>query len=371
MRIAVDGFELRKRFTGVGRFLANLLDALLERDRDNHYTLFLKESSPRVPTRSNLESRVLEGADTHTRWQNGALHRALKRGGFDLFLSPDHSVPLLYWGRSFMTIHDVSWKTQPADYSLKERTVRDLKTRIGVRRAQWVFTDSVFSRDEILRHYPGAADKITVVPLAVEADFKPASEEDLAAFRTRYGLGKTPLIGFLGSMFRRRRIRELLEAFAQIAAQTDATLLLVGRDFHEGALDDALCGRRVRWLERIQEDEINAFYSSLDLFVYPSDHEGFGFPPLEALACGTIPVVSATSSLREIFQGLAVFMDSHRPGQMAAVLLDSLKRRNDISRRLLATFGHRRKYFSWNRVAGDYLRRYPPGSDRTGRHRHE
>ena len=141
MRIAVDGFEWNRSFTGVGRYLYNLLQAMLQIDKENHYTLFLREEHARELSADNLTIRVLPTSKSHTRWQNSDLIRALNQGHFDLFFSPNHSIPLRYNGRSFLTLHDVSWRTMRRDYSWKERRVRDLKSRISFKKAELISSE--------------------------------------------------------------------------------------------------------------------------------------------------------------------------------------------------------------------------------------
>ena len=360
MRIAIDGYELQQRFTGVGRYLFNLLSAILALDGSNDYTLFLKEETDQTPRADNLRPVVIHTDISHTRWQNTTLRRHLGKQDFDLFFSPNHSLPLFLRQRSFMTIHDVSWRVLPRDYSLKERMVRDLKTRASCRRADLIFTDSHFSQGEILRYYPAAEGKIVPIQLGIDGAFRPASTQAVRTFKEKYGLDGGAVFGFLGSMFRRRHIDELLQAVEIVRKTRPVKLFLIGKDFYRGELCDRLSAPWVTWCERIEEDEVNAFYSALDLFVYPSDYEGFGFPPLEALQCGTVPVVSRTSSLGEVCESLAVYFENHTAEHMAAVLTDTLKRLPQIKADRLAVFEQHRPRFSWEQVARKYLSYFSP-----------
>ena len=113
--------------------------------------------------------------------------------------------------------------------------------------------------------------------------------------------------------------------------------------------------KNIIYLERISEAQINTFYSTLDLFLYLSDYEGFGFPPMEALSCGTPPLLLNTSSLKEIFQDMAFFIDHPDPEIIRETILSALQN-NQITKNLLEGFDKKAEYFTWSRAAKDYLK---------------
>jgi glycosyltransferase involved in cell wall biosynthesis len=355
MRIAVDGFEWNQSFTGVGRYLYHLLQALLPMDKKNHYTLFVKEEHPQPLSADNLTVKVLPTNKSHTRWQNRDLFHALKEGGFDLFFSPNHSIPLRYKGRSFLTLHDISWKTMPGDYSWKERKVRDIKSRISFKKAKLIFTVSEFSRAETIKYYHVNPDKVKAIHSGVEPCFARSHPDTLRQFKKKYRLGDAPVIGFLGSMFGRRHVKESLQAFNLLRQDRDVRFFLVGKNYYGDELKELLRSPGVTWLERIDETEINAFYSSLDILLYLSAYEGFGFPPLEALQCGTISLLLETSSLKEVFHHLAVFLATPEPRRIKQELTAILDPDNPVKEEILHRYRQKGDYFSWNRAAREYL----------------
>jgi glycosyltransferase involved in cell wall biosynthesis len=354
MKIAVDGFEWNHSFTGVGRYLYNLLQALLPIDKENHYTLFLREPPAREFSAANLTIRVLPTGKSHTRWQNSDLIRALNQGNFDLFFSPNHSIPLRYKGRSFLTLHDVSWKTMRGDYSWKERRVRDIKTRISFKKAELIFTVSEFSKEETITYYHVDPAKVKAIHSGVEPCFAMSPPETLREFREKYRLGEAPVIGYLGSMFRRRHLAESLQAFNLLRQEKDVRFFLVGKNYYGGQLEGLLRSPGVTWLERIDEAEINAFYSCLDVLLYLSAYEGFGFPPMEALQCGTISLLLETSSLKEVFKDLAVFIAAPEPRRIKEELLSILDAKALLKEQILDRYRERGDYFSWSRAAREY-----------------
>jgi glycosyltransferase involved in cell wall biosynthesis len=355
MKIAIDGYELNSTFTGVGRYLHNLLKSMLKYDLKNQYTLYLREVPVFDLNFKNLRIIVLNFNKSHTRWQNTVLIKALRHDKYDLFFSPDHSLPLLYRGKSVLTIHDPSWKTQKADYSLKERTVRDFKTGISLRKASLVFTVSNFSKAEILKYYNYPAQKIIPIHSGIEETFKSPSKELIERFKIKYNLKGFQTIGFLGSMFKRRHLKDLIKAF-DLMDKTRIKLFLIGKDFSNLNLT-ANRDSSLIWLERIDEKDINAFYSSLDLFLYLSDYEGFGFPPLEALLNKTPSLLLEGSSLSEVFDKIAHFTTGTVPAHLKDRILSLLDNKKNLNSKIFQSFSNdRRAYFSWDRAAKEYLK---------------
>jgi glycosyltransferase involved in cell wall biosynthesis len=298
----------------------------------------------------------LPGSGGYSSWQDGPLRKKLAAGDFDLLFAPGNQLPFFYRGRSAVVVHDVAWRAMPGDFSPKERIGKDLKCRWSLKRAARVYTDAEFSKGELVRYYRVPPEKILVVPLAIEAGFRRCPGAETKAFKEKYGLRGEKTIGFLGSIFGRRHVRELIEAWDLLRRERDVTLIIVGRNFAGSGMDGMLRREGIVWREWLPEEELNPFYSALDLFVYISDYEGFGFPPLEALACGTVPLLLPTSSLREMYRDLAVFAGAPEPAPLAKAIGSFLDGQAACSDRINANWQERKGYFSWPRVAADYLR---------------
>jgi len=354
MKIAVDGYELNSDFTGVGRFLKNLIFSIAKIDKSNSYTLFLKEEFIIPKEHKNIIKVVLKSTKSHTKWQNSDLIRALNSENFDLFFSPNHSIPFFYKGNSLMTIPDVSWKGVPEDFTVKERFMRDIKTRFSIKKCQLIFTISKFSKSEIIKYYNIPSKKIIPIHLGIENKFKQSNIEEINDFREKYNLGDGKLIGFLGSMFKRRHIGDIIDAFNIVKKNHDVKLILIGADRYKEKLC-GLTGDKIIYLSRISESDINSFYSSLNLFIYLSDYEGFGFPPLEALSCKTPSLLLDTSSLSEIYKDIAFFSDNTNPAYLSEKISKILTDKKKETNKYLKKFNIRKDYFSWERVAGEFL----------------
>jgi len=354
MKIAVDGYDLVRQSTGVGRFLKNLLPELLKEDPGINYHLFLREDNHALDGCANLEKTIIPEKGGYALWQNGPLRKKLVAGGYDLLFAPNAQLPFFYRGRSILVIHDVSWKAIPEDFSWKERTAKDVKCRWSLKRAAKIITDAEFTKTELIGHYRVKAEKIQAVPLAIEPCFRRQTQENIAAFKEKYGLRGKKIVGFLGSVFGRRHVLELIRAFDQLRKQHELALVIVGKNSAGGALAEPLRQEGVVWIDWLPEEQLNSFYSALDLFVYISDYEGFGFPPLEALACGTTSLLLPTSSLREMYHDLALFVAVPEPDAVAQAIRHYLENQDADKRRILAAWEKRKDYFSWQRVAAAY-----------------
>jgi glycosyltransferase involved in cell wall biosynthesis len=210
---------------------------------------------------------------------------------------------------------------------------------------------------------PGAwqtgSAKIKPIGWGIEDKFRRASQTEVAKWREEKGLAGKRLVGFLGSIFKRRHVPELIRAVELLRQEfSEAVLYLVGEDFGvlSGGGGSPLAGREwVRWEKSIPEEDLPVFYSSLDAFAYLSEYEGFGFPPLEALACGVLPVLLERSSLAEVFAGLAIMVKTPDEKEVAVALRTALT--EDRTRaRLMAEFERRRPRFSWEAAAGELAR---------------
>ena len=357
MKIALDGACLSPRLTGVGRYFQSLLEELLPLDTANEYTLFLKENFATRLDFPNLHTHVLARPGSYLIWQNTLLRKAVLRGGFELFWSANYTLPFFLPITSLLTVHDISWKARPGDYSPLNRLYRNLAGARSFRKAGAIFTDSDFSRDEIIRRASVPAAKVKRVHLGVDERFHRAAAGEIEAWKTGHGLAGKRLIGFLGNFFKRRHVPELIAAREILGKRhPDTVLLLIGEN--HGVPESALKKNTadVRWLRRLPENELNAFYSSLSLFLYVSEYEGFGLPPMEALNCGTVSLLLRRSSLEELYGDIALFVDRPDPEIVAAAISQFLRPEQDTRRQLLANWQVRKPYFSWKRAAEEYLR---------------
>ena len=329
MRIGVDVRELLGRPTGVGRYLLHLLGewATLARKGAFPHQIVLYSPAEYPPEAAAVfaalapENRIVRGSPG-TWWEQVQLPRAAARDRLDVFFAPAYTAPLWMACPVVQTIHDLSFLAHPEWFSLRERLRRAWLTRASARRARMVLTDSRFSAGEIHGRLGIPDDRIRVIPLGlrivtpgpgtitpgvIDPEAKPLITPGVIhsfgwpTFRER-----RPTVLYVGSIFNRRRVPDLIRAFAQVAAAVpESRLEIVGENRTHPPQDlVALCRSlnvtdRVVIRDYVRDDELVGLYRSARVFAFLSEYEGFGLTPLEALSCGIPVVVLDTPVARE------------------------------------------------------------------------
>jgi len=342
MKIGIDARELQGRPTGVGRYLKTLLLHLPELLPECKFVLYHSTRfACELPNLSRLTLRLIPKGliPLNTYWEQFVLPREVKKDRLSLFFSPGYFLPLSLSLPRVVAIHDISFETHPEWFSLKERIRRRRFIRKAAEIADLVLTDSRFSKEELLRYYHLPEEKVKVVYLGVDPFFKPIDDEEkLSELRDKLELERDEkIILFAGSILPRRRIPELIRALPLILRQVpEAILVIAGENRTFPYINLPLLAselgvrERVRFCGFMGEEALNLLYNLASVFIYLSDYEGFGLPPLEAMAVGTPVVTSDSSSLRELYQGSALLLSSFEPKEIAdgvvSLLLEEEKR---------------------------------------------
>lgn len=369
-RIGIDAhllsFAGSYRQAGVSRYIAELLrafagDATAAGDHD--YRAFVgPEAVPPDFLPANGTGRVhfvhshLPTTNPLARiaWEQALGPVAAARARLDLVHGPVNALPLAAPGRGVVTIHDLAFLAHPEALGAARRRYLTLLTALSARRAARIIAVSAFTRDEIVRRLRVPAGKIAVVHNAVDPAFAPLPAAEVAAFRAAQRLPARTIL-CVGTLEPRKNLTGLLDAFALLAPQTDAELIVVGG---QGWLYDAAIARvaalgltgRVRFTGFVPDDDLPRWYNAATVFVYPSVYEGFGLPPLEALACGAPTVTSAGTAMVEIVGDAALLTDPRDPAALAAALARLLD--DDALRATLRERGPRQAApFTWAHAA--------------------
>jgi glycosyltransferase involved in cell wall biosynthesis len=265
-------------------------------------------------------------------WEQTALARAAARDRLDLFFAPAYTAPLACACPVVLTIHDLSYFARPEWFTWREGLRRRLLTRLSARRAALVLTDTGFSRSELESRLGLPAARIRVVPLGAGAP-APGDGHGPATGGHETAGGREPLVLFVGSIFNRRRVPDLVAAFRQVLADVpDARLEIIGENRTCPRQDlEALCrnsgaGSRIRLRSYVPDGELTDAFSRASAFAFLSEYEGFGLPPLEALARGVPPVLLDTPVAREVCGPAARYVLPGDVPAVAAALVDLLLR---------------------------------------------
>ena len=320
MRIGIDARELTLGcMTGIGRFLCNFLQHAVRTRPQCEFILYGNQhTSYEADPGTNITLRRVPERVTLW-WDQVVLPRLASQDELDLFLSPYMKGPYRVECPLIVTIHDLLLLRLP-EYTVWIRCLKNwLRKWSAARvagRADRILTVSEHARRDIESILGVRKSKIVVVPNAVGESFRPVEDPaTLAAIVNRYGL-QVPYILYLGNFKPHKNVSALMEAFASVPAQLrDSHQLVLAGDLgpfaaehRQLATDFSLTGR-AHFAGRVAEGDMPGLYSGATLFVFPSLYEGFGLPPLEAMACGTAVVSSNRSSLPEVVGDAACLVD--------------------------------------------------------------
>lgn len=363
-RIGIDYTAAVHQRAGIGRYVRGLVAALAERQPRVEGRLFVAggrgpELSPPPAGFELRPSRLSER--THARlWYRLRAPVPVEwwTGPLDLFHATDFALPPTRPGtRTVLTVHDLAFERYPAETMPGMLGYLRRVVPHSVRRAGHAITDSEATRRDVIELYHAAPEKVSVVYPGVSARFgEPQRPERLAEVRRRYGLPDAPLVLTVGTMQPRKNHARLVEAFAQVASQTDAVLVVAGgkgwqyEAVHERVRQLGL-EERVLFPGFVDDADLPALYAAATVFAYPALYEGFGLPVLEAMAAGTPVVTSAVSSLPEITgEDAALLVDPGSVDQIAGALARLLGD-GDLRAHLARRGAARAAIFTWAATA--------------------
>ena len=348
MRIGVDARELVGKVTGVGKYLSGLLHEWQSSGAGTRHEFVLYAPSP-LPTELHaFDVRVLPGAGG-TWWQQTTLAAAARRDSLDVFFAPQYTAPLVLNVPMVVVIFDVSFAAHPQWFRTREGLRLRTLARCSAHRAHRILTISNFSRDEIAEHLGVEVQRINVIPPGIPAYTGPLSEKS------------EPRLLYVGSVFNRRHVPDLIRAFATVArSHSDASLDIVGDnrtypfvDINADIANEDL-GERIRWHRYANDAQLADLYKRAKAFAFLSEYEGLGMTPLEALAAGAPSVLYDTAISRESCGSSALYV---RPDDKlsAAPAIEALLFDEPTRARLLVQASAQLAHYSWRRAAAATL----------------
>jgi len=361
MRIALDVSPLARNRAGIGTYVAHLLTALVRIAPDHDYRFYTPQPLPeqdRAAFGAHPQVRIVRCPEflmgLRSRWDRVDLFHGL-------------NFKLRGWGRfgGIVTIYDLSVDRLglPSRKLFGQRR-SFLRTRRTARRASRVVTISAHSAADIVDLYGVPRERIAIVSPAVGPEFAPVADAGaIASVKARYGIRRDAYVLSGGGAEPRKNIALLVEAFGRASRLRDRmNLVVTGGMGHGAAAVRAAVGRAglesaVIFPGHVPLEDLRALYTGCALFAFPSLYEGFGMPPLEAMACGAPVVCSNASSLPEAVGDAALLVDPRDPDGWAQAMTraaDDAALREDLRRRGAL----RVKAFSWEQSARDLLNVY-------------
>jgi glycosyltransferase involved in cell wall biosynthesis len=347
MRIGIDARELGGFATGVGRYLAGLLQEWAVDDlAGRHEFLLYAPVAPAMPLNpSRFVTRLIPG-EAGTWWEQIKLARAIAGENLDVLFAPGYTAPLRLSVPFVVTIHDLSFFAHPEWFRAREGARRRWLTRRAARRARDVLTVSRFACDELTGRLGVPKARVHVIPHGITAHTK------MAAVRR-----KEPLVLYVGSIFNRRHVPDLIRAVGCVLRTgRQVSLDIVGdnRTYPYENIEELVRSQGVNEAVRLHayvtNERLSELYGRAGAFVFLSEYEGFGLTPLEALAFGVPPLLLDTRVARENCGEAAEYVPRPDPALVAAAI-ERLLFDEDRRRTILAAAPAVLARYSWPRAA--------------------
>jgi len=365
MRIAVDAHLVGTRETGNETYVVNLSRALASIDTTNEYRLCTHNPAllPAELLRpSNFTALRVRPALSLVRIPLSMPYLSWK-DGHDL-LHVNYIAPPISPCPTVVTIHDISYEFFPQFFSPRDRILLSTLVPISARRAAKIIAVSNNTKRDIIERYGIEEDRIVVTYEAPDPAFAQVPDEQLLRrLRGEYGIADDFLLA-VGNLQPRKNLLRVVEAFADLR-QSGAIrhqLVIAGQAFWRESeisrrVEDRHIGEHVVFTGYVPQEHLVLLYNAAAVFLYPSLYEGFGLPPLEAMACGTPVIASNTSSVPEVVGEAALLVDPHRTDELAQAILDLLSSA-ELQRELRRRGLERARSFSWERTAMQTLQVY-------------
>lgn len=350
--IGIDTRLTYYRAGGTSAYIRYLVAALEQIDHDNTYTLLHSRK-----TRERLAPRLRHvplWTPAHHRLERLALSAELARWRLDVLHSPDFIPPLRGARRHVITVHDLAFLRWPEHMTAESRRYYNARIKTAVAQADHILAVSASTRHDLMALLDVPSDKITVQYHGVDPRFRPLPRAMCEAVREQLGLPESFIL-FVGTLEPRKNLFGLLAAYDLLRARLpDAPALLLAGQVGWLA-DDILAAIRrtpgVQWITSINHDNLPAVLNLAALLTLPAHYEGFGLPALEAMACGTLTVVSDRSALPEVVGEVGLCVNPDDPADIAEGLYQALTAPADwrLSQREAALA--RAAAFTWERSA--------------------
>lgn len=363
MKIGIDCHNIEGNRTGVGRVVLNILKewAKLPEAKKHHFILYFKNEIPSdIPDLGSFEAKLLKTSST-AKFMNWSLAWAAKKDRIEMLFCPDYRAPIFYFGNTSIILHDISYEARPHEFYWKspaDKILLKWASKVTSKRAKIIITPSEYSRQEVARLYQIDPKKIFTAHLGPDENIvssEPGS--DAAETKKKFGI-ENEFIFYIGSIFTRRHLPEIIKAFAEIN-RPDCQFLMSGKDLTEGKVIEKLTEETNSKIGRkailkagfIEDSELRSLYGACSFVVWLSDYEGFGLPVVEAMANSAPVITSESSSLTEVAGDAAILVKNNSDVGEIKGAMERLFNDKGLREELIQKGKEQSRKFSWQNCA--------------------
>jgi alpha-1,3-rhamnosyl/mannosyltransferase len=376
MRIAINIRSFLNR-GGIGEYSRSIVKNLVKCFPDDTFLLFGIPGTDTsfLPERDNWRFIEIRGPSNRIFWERFSLTPSVNEEKADIFHCPDYTAPPGMNCPIVVTVHDLSFKFFPRGVSLKARILYNLTAPRSMERSSLLISDSHFTKNEIKNTGWKNPNDIRVVHLGVGDEFlETIPNDEIKTILKIYELEQGYIL-YLGALDKRKNIALIINAYGQLKKNglNPPKLVLAGDDIGGGSEITNLIlklglGNDVRRIGFIPREHIRQIYKGAIFFVFPSIYEGFGLPPLEAMACGVPVIASEAASLPEVVGNAAILI----PVADCAPLIEAMRifLADDLIRGEYASKGQKRaRDFTWEKTARETMNVFLEVIDRSRTHK--
>lgn len=354
-RIALEARSLSTHGGGVKNYTKEIISRITSNSSDFDY--FVYYDSPKYigafPDTREKSVRVFNPA-LRIFWDYFSLPYELKKDKIDFVHYFKPATTFLKIAPAIATMYDIIPLLYPETQTLVQRSYWRNQLPLTAKKCRHLITISEASKKDIVQTLQVNPENITVTPLGVSAEFHPVDDLKKNAARLKYGLPEKFIL-YLGTIEPRKNIARLIRAFNEIAGDFPHALVIAGKwgwnySEIERELKKSPYSSRILTLSYVNGRDLPSLYSAADVFVFPSFYEGFGLPPLEAMACGTPVITSNVSSLPEVVGNSGVLINPFDEKDIATGMIRVLENET-IKDRLSRAGIERAKEFNWDNTA--------------------
>ncbi|MDD4351728.1 MAG: glycosyltransferase family 1 protein [Candidatus Gracilibacteria bacterium] len=368
MRIGIDTRMYSPKFTGIGRYVKELIDHITKLDTENEYILFFndEEYSQYMAPNARVSKRRVK-AKHYSLAEQTSFTKALNTEELDLVHFTHFNAPILYKKPSIVTLHDLTLTKFPDEErsNFVKKFGYQMTIKNIVQKAKRIITVSANTKEDTVQYLGAKIEKIKVIYEGVGSEFKPIQDAAaLSAVKQKYGITK-PFFLYVGAWRKHKNLVMLVKAFNLFKNShgLDYQLVIAGGNQDQNSevlktIQDFGLKAHIVTPGYIDDLDLPALYSAATAFTFPSLYEGFGLPILESMACGTATLLANSSSMPEVAgQDNAIFFDPNSMEQIAENMYKIVT--DEALRTSLEQKGlERAKQFTWQKMAEQTLAIY-------------